>query len=240
MKAHDKIYSLGSSLYLWELEYLYQGIPSSFRSGPSGFLKDFLLYLKEVSSLEQKHCLDLGCGRGRNTFFLARQGLEVTCIDFIQANVDYIQSVAAIESSSISPLCSDITQPLPLEDNSVDYAVDIFCYKHQISLTDRQFYRMELSRVIKPRGYLFVSLAAVDDGFYGPLLQCSSDGSSNIVIDPFSNFASVIFSEAQFTEEFSDRFQLVKLWNKRKEGMMHGKCYKRSSLGGIFQLKESL
>lgn len=62
-----------SALKLGDMGY---GCPSSRRSQPNRFL------VEEAVGLPAGRALDLACGEGRNSVWLAEQGWEVTGVDF--------------------------------------------------------------------------------------------------------------------------------------------------------------
>lgn len=52
--------------------------------------------------------LDLGCGRGRHSIELAKRGLRVTCVDFVQSNIDFInEQIKNQKLANITPVCDD-------------------------------------------------------------------------------------------------------------------------------------
>ena len=58
------------------------------RTHPSALLKDW------IGRLPKGRALDLGCGAGRNSLFLAREGFEVTGIDISAAGLERARSSA--------------------------------------------------------------------------------------------------------------------------------------------------
>lgn len=210
---------------LWKQEYSHKGIPSSFRTTPSAAVRDFTLdYLsQEGKEKGPGKVLDLGCGLGRNSFFFAEKGFEVSSLDVVPENIEYIQQYAQKHGLNITAICGDVTERLPAEDNSIDIIIDIFCYKHQTDDNKREFYRSEICRVLKDTGYYFLSLAGKNDGYYGPLMQ--NDATSKIV-DPKTNVGSVLFNPEDIQREFKD-YHIKNVQTVEREDLMHGENYLR-------------
>lgn len=214
----------------WQHEYQKKGIPSSFREHPSGSVVEFVEFLAERQAIGGR-VLDLGCGMGRNTVYLAQRGFEVHAIDFVQGNIDALQ--AAADEAGVSERVHGHTQSVirewPLEAGTASAVVDTFCYKHQIDDEERASYRRELARVLKPGGYYLLTLAGRDDGYYGPLLSKAHDPVRRVIVDPANNIPSVLFDRQDVEQEFAGMVRLLVHRHKRRTGEMHGATYERST-----------
>lgn len=73
--------------------------------------------------------IDIGCGMGRNSIYLAQQGFSVTAIDFSKKGIERLQQRAREKELQIHAIAQDVTT-LSLETN-VDCAV-ISYVLHQI------------------------------------------------------------------------------------------------------------
>ncbi len=223
---------------LWKAEYRAKGIPSSYKARPS---EPVLIGLK---TLRARHyaglrSLDLGCGRGRNSFFLAGKGFEAHCMDFVPSLIREIRAKAKKRKGKgkIVAVCRDVTRKWPYPSGFFDFAIDIYCYKHQTEKAARKKYRAELRRVLKKGAVYVLSLASKADGFYGPLLGAGKlpHGADKVVVDPYTGIASALFTRADVEKEFRGSFRLVKFARKRKRGPMHGKNYRRETLIFVFR-----
>lgn len=218
----------------WKTEYSLKGIPSSFRSEPSQIVLDFAQFLQQ-KQFNACQILDIGCGKGRNGAYLASLGHRVNGIDLVEENIAALNIRAANEGLDLSGAAHDISTGFPFPDASFDCAIDIFCYKHQISLETRSLYKKELLRVLKPNGLFLLSLASIDDGFYGPLLKDSPNPAQNMIIDPFTGIASILFTQADVQAAFDPEFVLEFSEKRKSESPMHGKTYQRSVLSFIMR-----
>ncbi|CUI17050.1 hypothetical protein PNK_1438 [Candidatus Protochlamydia naegleriophila] len=217
----------------WQKEYEQKGIPSSYKIEPSQTISEFNLFLKQ-HNVASGRLLDLGCGKGRNAFFLAQQGYEIDCIDFIPANIRFIEEEAEKRCQPIKSYCQSVCAPFPFKEKTFDAAIDIFCYKHQVDERMRFQYRCELHRVLKETGFYTLSLASYQDGFYGPLRNNLSQ-TKNVVIDPYTSIPSILFGKEDIEQEFYPHFKLVAINERHSHSEMHGKLYSRSILDVIMK-----
>jgi SAM-dependent methyltransferase len=113
--------------------------------------------------------LELGAGQGRDTLYLARQGLDVTALDIAPGTVETISAKA--QSAGLADMVSvarhDMRQPLPLRDASIDasYSHMLFC----MALTTVELERLasELRRVLRPGGLVIYTARTTADAHYG-------------------------------------------------------------------------
>jgi len=121
------------------------------------------------ASAGHKTVLELGAGQGRDTLFLARQGLHVTALDFAPGTIETLTSKARAAglADMVSAARHDIRQPLPLPDASVDasYSHMLFC----MAFTTGELERLtgELRRVLRPGGLVIYTARTTADAHYG-------------------------------------------------------------------------
>src|ERR1035437_9328050 len=98
--------------------------------------------------------LELGAGQGRDTLYLARQGLQVTALDIAPGTVEIISAKARAGglTSMVTVTAHDMREPLPLSDDSIDasYSHMLFCMALTTGELDRLV--LELRRVLRPGG----------------------------------------------------------------------------------------
>lgn len=69
------------------------------------------LFLAEICGRrEPGRALDIGCGAGTDSVYLARQGWQVTSLDFMPKALEYTQSRAREAGVSVTPVEADITE----------------------------------------------------------------------------------------------------------------------------------
>jgi len=115
-------------------------------------LRDVLYYW--IKKLNVKKILDAGCGTGINMYYLVKSGYEVKGIDVSDQALEFCKSrgLNNVEKSSI--------QNIPLNDQSVDcvYSMDVIA---MLPIEDVVKAFNEISRVLKPKGYLILNTAAL-------------------------------------------------------------------------------
>lgn len=96
--------------------------------------------------------LDLGCGTGRHTMWLAAAGASVTAVDFSEGMLE--QARRKPGADRIQFLRHDLHEPLPLSSESFDLVVSGLVLEH---LRELGPFFAEARRVLKPAGRAVVS-----------------------------------------------------------------------------------
>jgi malonyl-CoA O-methyltransferase len=96
--------------------------------------------------------LDLGCGTGRHSLWLAEAGATVTAVDFSEGMLAEARRKPGAET--IRFMIHDLHQPLPFQSNSFDVVVSGLVLEH---LHDLGNFFAEIRRVLKPGGRAVVS-----------------------------------------------------------------------------------
>jgi ubiquinone/menaquinone biosynthesis C-methylase UbiE len=96
--------------------------------------------------------LDLGCGTGRHSLWLAGNGANVTAVDFSEGML--AEARAKPGAGQIRFVVHDLHTPLPFPDASFDLVVSGLVLEHLRELDG--FFR-EARRVLKPTGRALVS-----------------------------------------------------------------------------------
>src|SRR5882672_9748259 len=111
----------------WDDEYARQGIPSSYRSEPSTVLLWALSNWKYIAGFPKpSSAIDIGCGTGRNAFYLGEQSIRVLAFDSSATAIALARQKQPSEFVTI--LDHDLASGLPVADDTADLALDIFVY----------------------------------------------------------------------------------------------------------------
>lgn len=101
-----------------------------------------------VDSLSTGRALDIGCGYGRSSIYLAQHGWEVDGVDFVQAAVEEARRRADVAKVSPTFHRGDVTD-LGFLDGPYDLAIDVGC-AHAFESAEIRKHIHELTRLLKP------------------------------------------------------------------------------------------
>jgi SAM-dependent methyltransferase len=120
----------------------------------------------ETSPLPPGSAVDIGCGTGDSSIYLARQGWRVTGVDFVPKALDKARAKAAAAGVAIDFAHADVTQ-LSRAGVGSDFQliVDNGCL-HNMSDHDRDAYVREVSAVAAPDARLLI-VAFLPGGRFG-------------------------------------------------------------------------
>jgi len=144
----------------WERIYRQQGDPQ-FRV--SSKVKKASKLFKERN---YKNILDLGCGTGRHSIFLAKEGFSVYATDISETGINIAKEKAAsLGLSSIYFKQHDMRR-IPFPDSFFDAVVCIWTIYHG-TRDDIQKTASEIYRILKLNGTVLTDFVSVADETYG-------------------------------------------------------------------------
>lgn len=130
--------------------------------------------------------LDVGCGTGDNSIYLAQQGWRVTGVDFVATAVDKARAKAAKQGVDVRFLQADATQlSTAAVDRDFTLIVDSGCL-HGMGIEDRDAYAREITAVAAPDALLSI-----------------------VAFVPGASFGVPGIVEAEVKHRFSDAWALV-------------------------------
>lgn len=119
-------------------------------------------YTKILKKKKYKKILDLGCGTGRNTIYLAKQGFLVYALDISKTGVLITKKKAKLLGlKNIKFKVADMKHT-SYPNNYFDAVVCMFTLSHGL-LKDNQEAINEIYRILKPNGMLITQLMSVKD-----------------------------------------------------------------------------
>jgi SAM-dependent methyltransferase len=117
-----------------------------------------------VPTLPVGRALDLGCGLGRASFYMARLGWQVEAIDFIPQAIT--EAAARAEQAGLTDrIRFHVSQVAELDflTDLYDFALDVGC-SHSFTPDELRTYHHQLRRLLKPGAYylLFAHINEAD------------------------------------------------------------------------------
>jgi SAM-dependent methyltransferase len=156
----------------WEITF--ENSPDMFGEGPSESARKAAELFKKEGIIS---ILELGGGQGRDTIFFARNGFQITILDYSEQGINAITEKARALglSQAVVALCHDMRNPLPFADDSFDA-----CYSHMLfcmALTTAQleFLAGEVRRVLKSGGLSVYTVRHTGDSHYGKGIHRGED-----------------------------------------------------------------
>lgn len=119
--------------------------------------EDIPLVTKLFKKGKIKKVLDLGCGTGRHTVYLAKRGFDVYGIDISKEGMRIAKEWLKKENLRANLRISSIYKKLPYQDNFFDAIISTNTIHHARIEIIRKAIR-EIERVLKPRGLIFITV----------------------------------------------------------------------------------
>jgi ubiquinone/menaquinone biosynthesis C-methylase UbiE len=107
---------------------------------------------EELADLHFNSILEIGCGTGKNTAFLAQIGARVHALDFSQGMIEKAREKVKAENVRFS--MADLTQKWPCDDQAYDLIVCNLVLEH---IEDLSFIFSEGFRVLEPGGKFLIN-----------------------------------------------------------------------------------
>jgi SAM-dependent methyltransferase len=147
-----------------DLGQIYEG-----KMGPGGLYLAAEM-LRGLAAAREMRVLDLGCGRGATSVFIAeRLEAQVICADLWISAAERLALIEAHDAQSrVTPLDIDVRRPLPFADNYFDV---IFCMDAFHYFGARRSVVARLARCLKPSGRLVVGNPCFDREVVRPVPQ---------------------------------------------------------------------
>jgi SAM-dependent methyltransferase len=111
--------------------------------------------------------IDLGCGTGNYSVYLASRGFRVVGIDISTSAIDIARYIAKKKKLSCCFLCLDLTKPVQEITETFDFAFE-WELLHHIFPPKREAYIQNINRLLNTGGiYLSVHFSEEDEQFGG-------------------------------------------------------------------------
>ncbi len=167
---------------------------------PSSGVIDFWNYLVE-HNLPRESGIEMGCGKGRNSIWLSKQGVRMIGFDFSPTAITEAKRRAALAGTDTTFLVQDATIDWPQESGSYDFVIDCFASTDIESAQGRTNAISEMHRVVKPGGHLLSFLLSTDEEFHKEMMTHSPGHEKNSFVHTTGKFEKV-FDDAELAEMY--------------------------------------
>ena len=216
---------------VWEAEHAGAGNwPSLDSETPASGVVEFVKWLASHGVKPPARALDIGCGKGRNSIYLAKLGFETTGVDYVSAALEIARKRA--EKNGVSKLAqfqvAEMDAGWPFPSGFFDIAVDNFSSIDIETAKGREKCRDELLRTLSPGGYAMAMVVSAADELESELIKSSPGPERNSVIWPQNGKFQKNYDESELREFYSD-FEIVELRKIRKKAVKVGREYEATN-----------
>ncbi len=215
--------------HLWDEEYKKPKLITKSRKPQRDFLT-FLRWIKNNKHIDLYsgiRILDLGCGIGRNAYYLARvYDAQVFAWDFSSEAIKL--AIKYFSHPSVFYEKRNIADLYPIEDESIDIIIDIMS-SHTLSEKERKIYLKETHRVLKKGGYFYLrTFAKEGDKNAKNLIKKFPGKEKDTYIHPELHITERIFSGPELKKIYAPYFRSVRMLRKSAYQIFGKQAYKRN------------
>jgi SAM-dependent methyltransferase len=179
--------------------------------------------------------IEMGCGKGRNTIWLARHGVSMCGFDFSENAIT--EAVRRADEAGVAAktsfLVQDATKPWRYDPEQFDFGIDCFASTDIESEGGRIFAIAEMHRALKPGGYLMAYLLSPEDEFHKEMIAKYPAHERGAFIHPTGKFEKT-FDDEEIAQLFKD-FEVVRHERWQKTTEFSGKKYACTHHWLVFQ-----
>lgn len=177
-------------------------------SEPHEDMEEIISIFREAG---KKRVLDLGCGSGRHTVLLSKEGFEVVASDVSRSGLEMTRKWLSEEGLEATVKEHSCYERFPFEDDSFDAVISTQVIHHNFHDKVRSCIS-EIERVLKPQGMVFITVSAEGDNKkrasrsekVAPQTYAPLDGDEK-------GLPHFIYTEQQLRDDFKD-FRVMKLY----------------------------
>lgn len=161
----------------WGKKHYKIGDISQYHLDPAPFVADAVPFL---IANDVRTVLDAGCGQGRNSLHLQKQGLKVTPVDASKEACKLTQQLFTTNGLDTTP----INEELQNISASVKEQIDaIICVTVLTHILDPEVVLREFHRILKPNGLLIADFATTEDSTYPTISKTGTPLGTNVFLE---------------------------------------------------------
>lgn len=178
--------------------------------------EELVTFLEETKHPHEGEALDLGCGEGRNTLFLAQYGFHVHAIDQSSHGIQKLENYAQLHNlQNIRYSIADVSD-FQLETSFYDAIIAVTILDH-LNEEDGRKVASSILSALKPDGFLYIEVFTIHD----PGAIQPSQSSHNEAISETAYFIKHYFKENELATWFS-RLNTIRYEEIMKYDDSHG------------------
>jgi len=160
--------------------------------------------------------LDLGCGEGRESIFLARLGIRVVAIDICKEFIDKLREYSEKYCLNITPICMDV-----LKYNYPENTYDLVLVTTLLNHLEREKIPIVINgvkRTLKSGGYVCVTVFTEKD----PGSKIKTNEGPSIGISEWARYVKYYFKENELLRFFNNDFIILYYIERLELDIKHG------------------
>jgi ubiquinone/menaquinone biosynthesis C-methylase UbiE len=179
----------------WDLIYQ-KGIGNNFpEPGVIRFLKRNFKYMAPTPF----KALEIGCGLGAHTLFMAQYGMDVHALDVSSSALEALNTRAAeLQLSNVKTTCETI-ESIALPANGFDLVLDIACLQH-IEASELFETLKKIKRSVAQNGWFYSWFLAGSENINDESFTLS-DLNKQVVTDIFADTFKISYDTYKYTEK---------------------------------------
>ena len=160
--------------------------------------------------------LDVGCGFGRNSIFMAKQNFNVSTFDLSEYSVETTKQKAKEQNVVLKNICVADMLNMPYQDNSFDCLLAM----NVISHTDKIGFNKilsEIKRVLKPNGEAYFTVGSKESFWFNNPVCIPVDDCTKIRVEdgPENGIPHFYINDDDCKTLFND-FKIIEITNVRE------------------------
>lgn len=202
----------------------------------SSSVQKFYKWLSTHIDVSDLHGIEMCCGKGRNTIWLAKRSVTMVGTDFSPTAISEAKRRAkeAGVTRWVDVRVHDATKAYELPARCMDFAFDCFGSTNIESAAGRKKAAHNLLRLLKPGGYLMIYLLSTDDEYSQELFLSYPGPEHGSYIHPLNGKYEKAFSEDEIKELYGG-LNLILIERVPKKATFFDKEYKNNYIWAIFQ-----